>query len=33
VLVEFTLPPDDKQREDEHKSALAANEALGKPRG
>lgn len=33
VLVEFTLRPDDRQPEDEHKSALAANDPSGKPRG
>ncbi|TPO10470.1 AP endonuclease [Mesorhizobium sp. CU2] len=33
VLVEFTLRPDDKPPEEEHQSALAANEAVGKPRG
>ena len=32
VLVEFSLRPD-KQPEDEHKTALAANDVNGKPRG
>ena len=33
VLVEFTLRPDDNAPEDEHRSALAANEIRGKPQG
>ncbi len=33
VLVEFTLPPNDKPPEDEHESALVANEVPNKPRG
>lgn len=33
VLVEFTLPPASSAPEDEHKSALAANEAPDRPRG
>ncbi|MBZ9990295.1 endonuclease/exonuclease/phosphatase family protein [Mesorhizobium sp. BH1-1-5] len=33
VLVEFTLPTDSNAPEDEHKSALAANDAPDKPRG
>lgn len=32
VLVEFTLPTDSNAPEDEHKSALAANDAPNKPR-
>jgi endonuclease/exonuclease/phosphatase (EEP) superfamily protein YafD len=32
VLVEFTLPTDSNAPEDEHKSALAANDAPAKPR-
>jgi hypothetical protein len=33
VLVEFTLRSDSNAPEDEHKSALAANEVPSKPRG
>jgi endonuclease/exonuclease/phosphatase (EEP) superfamily protein YafD len=33
VLIEFTLPPASDAPGDEHKSALAANEAPDRPRG
>ena len=33
VLVEFTLQPDSNAPEDEHRSALAANDAPDRPRG
>ncbi|TIP34579.1 MAG: AP endonuclease, partial [Mesorhizobium sp.] len=33
VLVEFTLPPASNAPEDQHKSALAANEAPDRPQG